>query len=89
VKGRMSHTIHVEATVAADHTVKFELPADVPTGPVRMTVTVEPNGAPDKPSPKEFLQSEFFGMWADRDDLPATNEEFTEWRRKLWDRSSQ
>jgi len=84
----MSHTIHVEATVAADLTVKFELPADVPTGPIRMTVTVETNGAPDKTSPSAFLHSEFFGMWADRDDLPASNEEFIEWRRKLWDRSS-
>ena len=84
----MSHTIHVEATVAADHTVKFELPPDVPTGPVLMTVTVESNRSPDRLSPKEFLNSEFFGIWADRDDLPATNEEFIEWRRKLWDRSN-
>ena len=78
----------VDVVVGPDHRITLDLPADLPEGPVRLTYSVETVDEPTrKLTPEEFLQSEFFGMWADRDDLPRTNEEFVEWRRKLWARA--
>lgn len=37
----------------------------------------------------DLLNSGFVGMYADREDLPKTPEEFREWRRKAWERSHE
>ncbi len=84
---RMNGTNTVEAVVGPDHRIKLQLPTDLPEGPVKLTYSVEYLDEPTrKLSPQEFLHSEFFGMWADRDDLPSTNEEFLAWRRRLQER---
>ncbi len=82
----MSYTVDTTGTVDADHNLVLKLP-DVPPGDVRVTVSVGPDGTSDGMTAVEFADSEFFGMWADRDDLPRTDEEFAAWRKRLWDRS--
>src|SRR5437870_2332143 len=78
-------SLTTDSEVMLDHTVTVRMPSDFPTGPVRVTVTAQPAGEPPKMRTfGDLLSSEFFGMYADRDDLPKTNEEFREWRRKLW-----
>ena len=81
----MDHTIRTEGVVGADHRLILTLPAEVPPGRVQVTVTLSPGEPERKMTPKELAESEFFGDWKDRDDLPTTNEEFIEWRRKLWE----
>lgn len=80
----MAYTVETTATVDEDHNLVLNLP-DVPPGMVRIVATVEPEGS-QKLTGAELADSEFFRDWADRDDLPNTNEEFIEWRRKLWER---
>ena len=81
----MVYTVETTATVDENHNLVLNLP-DVPPGTVRVCLTVEPETS-HKLTAAELADSEFFGMWADRDDLPTTNEEFIEWRRKLWARA--
>ena len=76
-------TITTFGDVRQDHTVLLVLPTDVPPGRVRVTVTIDEPSSPSPLSPQEFLKSELFGIFADREDLPSTNEEFREWRRKI------
>lgn len=83
----MNGTTTVDVIVGPDHQVTLQLPPDLPEGLIRLTYLIEHLDEPTrKLSPQEFLRSEFFGMWADRDDLPSTDEEFTAWRRRLQER---
>lgn len=85
--GVMTHTMTFVTQVGPDHRVTIELPAGIPEGEVKLTCLFEVlDDVSKKLSPQEFLRSEFFGMWADRDDLPSTNEEFIAWRRGLQER---
>ena len=85
----MTYTLDLVTQVGPDHRITIQLPSEVPEGPVRVTYFVEAlENATRKLSPEEFLDSEFFGMLADRVDLPGTNEEFIAWRRGLQDRSA-
>lgn len=66
-------TVTVQADISAAHELRVVLPTDVPTG--RRTIVLvsdeQESPAPSGPSPRtlgDFLDSEFFGMWADRDD---------------------
>jgi hypothetical protein len=85
----MTHVVEVEAIIEPNHTVTVALPDEIPVGPARVTVTIDTGEPTRKFTAKDLLNSEFFGMFADREELPKTNEEFIEWRRKLRDRSSR
>ena len=82
----MTHSITTTSEVKADHTLTVKVPSDFPPGPVQVTVTADSSSEGHIRTFGDLLDSEFFGMWADRDDLPKTNEEFAEWRRKIWER---
>lgn len=80
----MAHLVTAHAEILPDHTMVLKMPEDIPPGPVTVTLTVEPEGESNKINTLgDFLNSEFFGMFSDRDDLPKTNGEFREWRRKI------
>lgn len=41
-------------------------------------------------SPRSIRQAEYFGIWADREDLPkdsSSREWLTQWRQQQWQRS--
>lgn len=84
----MSKTLTLHGEIRPDHTLTVTLPDDLPVGPAKITVTVEAEDSSMIRTLGELANSDFFGMFADRDDLPKTNEEFREWRRKLWERPS-
>ena len=74
--------------VARNGKIELEKGASLPEG-AEVVVLFERAPAPKKiRTIRDLLESEFFGMWKDRDDLPKTNEEFREWRRKLWERKA-
>ena len=85
----MVHTLTTTGEVQPDHTMTVVLPDSVPLGRVRVTITVEPEEGLRPLTPRELALSEFVGDWADRQDLPATTEEFTTWRAKRWERSTE
>ncbi len=83
----MFHTVTTDGEVQSDHTLVLTVPADLPPGPVTVTITSEAH-VPDRISTLgDLLESGFVGMWADRKDLPRTDNEFSVWRRKLWERN--
>jgi hypothetical protein len=65
--------------------VQITLPLNVPTGEVELVVVVVPK-ADRKHSGKELLESEIFGMWADRLDIKDSAEHAKELREKAWKR---
>ena len=77
----MSYTVVANGVLGEDPTVTVT--DDVLPGEVTIMANVEPASA--TMTAREFADSEFFGMWADRDDLPRTDEEFVAWRRKIWE----
>ncbi|MFI5386578.1 MAG: hypothetical protein ACHQ50_10710 [Fimbriimonadales bacterium] len=85
----MERVITATGEVGADHILTVSVPTDLPPGPVKVTVKVETGpAAPKIDTFDELLDSGLLGMWKDRTDLPVTNEEFIEWRRKLWERKA-
>ena len=80
----MTHTFTTTSDVGPNHRVILELPSEVPIGPVRITVTVESTADGKIRTLGDLITSGVAGMYADRTDLPNTDEEFREWRRKAW-----
>lgn len=75
----------LKTTARDDGTAVFDLPADIVPG-TELSLVVE-DSAPRLQSGAELIAElkrlGFVGDWADRDDLPNTNEEFMAWRRKI------
>ena len=61
------------------------VPEDVPVGPAEVTLTFDAEPRAKIRTFGDLLDSGFVGMFADRDDLPRTNEEFRAWRKRLWE----
>jgi hypothetical protein len=81
----MIRTIKARGEIRSDHTITVIVPDDVPVGPADVTLTFEDETAPKIRTFGDLLDSGFVGMYADRDDLPRTNEEFRTWRKRLWE----
>lgn len=81
----MSKTLTLQGEIRPDYTLTVTLPDDMPIGPAQILVTAEMEEPTAIRTLGELANSEFFAMFADRDDLPTTNEDFREWRRKLWE----
>jgi hypothetical protein len=80
-------SVTTDGEVKPDRTLTVRMPDDFPLGPARVTVTTDQAAkAPRIRTFGDLLSSEFFGMFAERDDLPRTNDEFREWRGKLSER---
>ena len=75
----MSRTLSVDATIPENKKLEITLPGDVPPGDARVTVTVEPVSERKRSTGKDLLNSEIFGMWADRTDI----EDSVEFAREL------
>jgi len=74
--------------VVRDGKVELEMGAEVPDG-ASVIVLFEPeSNAPAINTLGDLARSGLIGFWKDRDDLPSTNEEFIEWRKKIWSRKS-
>ncbi|MHB8635586.1 MAG: hypothetical protein ACYC96_03835 [Fimbriimonadaceae bacterium] len=82
----MHHSVTTSGHIADDHSLTVTVPTDLPPGPVKVTLMFEPELQGKLSTIGDLLDSGILGLWVGRDDLPKTNEEFIEWRRKIWDR---
>jgi hypothetical protein len=76
----MVKTIRLTVDVPPDREVRIVLPDDVPTGPAEIVVVVASHVSDMAHTLGELAQSEFFGMWRDRTDIPDS----AEFARRLW-----
>jgi hypothetical protein len=65
----MVRTIKLSAAIPGNRELHIRLPADIPTGPAEITVTVSSPFGSSVPTLGDLANSEFFGMWRDRDDI--------------------
>ena len=63
-------TVTVQADIPPNRELRVILPDDVPTGPCTVRLVIdEPEAPAVKRTLGDLLDSEFFGMWADREDI--------------------
>lgn len=70
----MMRLVKVKATITSERTLTVQVPEGVPAGPTEVIVVfASPESAPEHhPTLGDLRASEFFGMWSDRKDLPAS-----------------
>jgi hypothetical protein len=68
-KKRMLKTITITTEITPDREVHLTLPDDTPLGPAEIVVVVAPATSHMGQTFGDLLNSEFFGMWRDRDDI--------------------
>ena len=82
----MSTTITLTANVPPNHQLTITLPDEIPTGPAEIVVVI----ASQQPAPvgslAELAESEFFGLWRDRDDVADSADYARALREKAWSR---
>ncbi len=67
-------TVTVQADIPPSRELRVVLPDDVPVGPRQIVIVLEGLDDPEPPPGQirtlgDLLDSEFFGLWADRDDI--------------------
>jgi hypothetical protein len=65
----MLKTITITTEIKSDREVHITLPDDTPLGPAEIVVIVSPAPSQQAQTLGDLLQSEFFGMWQDREDI--------------------
>ena len=84
----MVRTINLTTDIPTTREIRITLPADFPAGPAEIVVVVSTSADSDVATLGEFADSEFFGMWRDRQDI-TNNLEFARDLRSLgWKRSA-
>jgi hypothetical protein len=81
----MVRTLNVSAEIPLSREVRIILPEDVPTGPAELLVVVS-CGDGRAQTLRDLLNSEFFGMWRDREDIQDSVEFAANLRREAWRR---
>ena len=85
----MVRTLNVKADVPASRELDLHitLPSDVPLGPAEIALVVSSSATPNLSTLGDLLNSEFFGMWRDRTDIPDSIDFARELRYQGWKRS--
>lgn len=65
----MIKTVNLTAEIKASREFRIVLPSDVPVGPADIVIVVSPHTEEPRHSLGDSLNSEFFGMWRDREDI--------------------
>lgn len=82
----MVKTISLTLEVPANREVRIVLPDDVPAGRAEIVIVVASNAATAGPTLSSLAQSEFFGMWRDREDISDSAEFAQHLRTAAWSR---
>ena len=82
---KMKQVVHIEADIPEDRKLEITLPDDFPPGKAEITISVAPKKR--RSTAQDLLNSEIFGMWADRTDITDSTEFARELRRKAWTRA--
>ena len=87
----MIRLVKFKTTVTPERTLTLRVPEDVPAGSTEVIVVFAPTEtASERHSTLgELRESEFFGMWGDRDDLPASSTLARTLREETWKRSER
>jgi len=85
----MAKTFTLNTDIPASRELCITLPADVPTGSAKIVITVSPSGAQPHSTFGDLLNSEFFGMWRDREDIQDSSEFARKLRSEGWNRSAR
>ena len=82
----MTYTVNITTDIPANRRVELVLPPGVPAGEADLVVVVVPRAPSHGRMGKDLLTSEVFGMWADRTDLPDSEEYALQLRDRAWRR---
>ncbi|MGO9270568.1 MAG: hypothetical protein ACLQOO_10000 [Terriglobia bacterium] len=84
----MVKTVTLNTEIPANRELRITLPADVPPGSAAIVVTVSSPGPSTASTFGDLLESEFFGMWADREDIEDSLDFAQKLRREGWKRTA-
>ena len=80
----MITTLNLTTEVPLNRELRITLPGDVPAGPAEIVIIVAPQHRPAPHTLGDLLNSEFFGMWRDRDDIADSVEYARRLRAEAW-----
>jgi len=75
-------------TIPKTRKIQITLPNDTPPGIARLKVTVLPENQEETKTLGDLLNSEFFGLWRDREDIDDSNLFARQLREAAWSRNS-
>lgn len=84
----MIKTLNIDANITSDRQLHITIPDDVPLGPAQVVLTVSSAAASAESNLGSFVDSEFFGMWADRADIKDGVDYARDLRTRGWKRSA-
>ncbi len=82
----MVTTLNLTTEIPSNRELHITLPGDVPTGPADIVIVVASQNPPAVRTLGDLLNSEFFGMWRDRDDVGDSVEYARRLRTEAWSR---
>ena len=82
----MVKTVHMRADVPPGRELHIVLPPDVPVGPAEIVVVVSSQALPRESTLGDLVNSEFFGMWSERQDIDNSVEFARRLRSEAWKR---
>lgn len=83
----MTHTFTTTSDVGPNHQLVLHLPADVPVGPVRVTVTLESEAKATKHTLGDLLSFDFSEMWLGIPEDVESETVARDLRAKAWRRA--
>ncbi len=83
----MSRTIRFLKKIPVSRRIGLRLPDDVPAGEAEVVLVVTPRAERRRCTCKDLLESEIWGMWADRTDIADSAEYARELREPSWRRA--
>ena len=86
--GSMVRAINLSADIPESRELHITLPIDVPIGPAEMVLVVSSQPSDHARTLGDLLNSEFFGMWADRMDMEDSISFAQHLRKEGWKRSA-
>lgn len=84
----MVRTINLTTDIPATREIHITLPSDFPAGPADIVLVVSTVADSNIATLGEFADSEFFGMWRDREDITNSLEFACDLRSLGWKRSA-
>jgi hypothetical protein len=88
MEAAMPTTINLTAEVPANHQLTITLPDEIPTGPADITLVVKSQTPPGLVTLGELAESEFFGLWRDREDIVNSADFARDLRKEAWSRQA-
>jgi hypothetical protein len=82
-------TLNINADIPANRELRITLPDDVPTGPAEIVVIVSPGKCHGNSTFGALAESDFFGIWKDRQDVTDSIQFSQDLRSKGWKRSPE